>query len=840
MSEVYRARDTRLDREVAIKVVGESLAGDAGFLARLQQEARLAGSLNHPNIVAVHDVGVHEGSPYVVTELLQGETLRERIARERISARQALEWAVQIAHALAAAHARGIVHRDLKPENIFLTRSGQVKLLDFGIAKASPVVMETRGMLDPTMSPAGSATRSGVVLGTPGYMSPEQVRGEPLDARSDIFALGAILHELLSGHRAFPGRSLVESGHAILHEEPAALPQTVPVPAAEIVQRCLAKDPEQRFQSARDVAFSLEAVRGTGTTGSSVPLGPAARRGWRGPLWALGAALGVAAIAFGVGRISVPQQRDPLMRTLTFNRGSVWNARFGPDGSTVHFGAAWNGGPPEIYTRTLDTAVMRPLGIGKALLLSISSTGELAVLLEPEFNFSFALRGTLAIVPQLGGAPRPVARNVLAADWSPDGRQLAVIRSELSIAANRLEFPLGHEVFRSEGWVSGPRISPRGDQLAVIDHPRTGELTGRVMVIGQDGKATAWSPLYSPLLGLAWTPDGTRVLIAAGDDAGTALWSLRRGRAPRLLYRSVQPLQVSDVAKDGRILVIGNEWRQDLEILREGSPPVSVALFDWAFAAGLSPDGKEVLFGEYGGGSENSGLIALRSLDQKAAAQFGPGRAFDLSPDAKWILSAPEEDNGGQVRLTPTAPGDPRTLTLPGITTVYTGTFFPDGRQLACLARPRGEEMNRIVVMEVEGGQSRMLAPSTRYGSRLVVSPDQRWIATSDSDGTVMLVPVDGGQPDRLTEISTRFEVIGWLAEGSLLLFDHDAIPAQILRFDPRSRRVASVRTIAPADLNGTQRIHKVLVTPDGKTFAFHYRRRNDTVYLLDFGPGGP
>src|SRR5215468_10827685 len=237
MSEVYRVRDQRLQREVALKVVGERLSGDAAFLARLEQEARLAGSLNHPNIVAVHDVGSHDGAPYVVTELLQGETLRERM-RGRVSTSQAIDWTIQIAEGLAAAHQRGIVHRDLKPENVFLTRSGHVKILDFGIAKAAAAVTEPRGLLEPTLSPQGAMTRSGAVLGTPGYMSPEQVRGEPLDARSDIFSFGAILYELLSGRRAFPGGSVVESGHAILHDDPPPLPDGVPQSVAQIVRRC--------------------------------------------------------------------------------------------------------------------------------------------------------------------------------------------------------------------------------------------------------------------------------------------------------------------------------------------------------------------------------------------------------------------------------------------------------------------------------------------------------------------------------------------------------------------------------------------------------------------------
>jgi len=314
MSEVYRARDSRLQREVAIKVVGEALAGDAGILGRLEREARLAGGLNHPNIVAVHDVGVHEGSPYVVTELLQGESLRERLSHGPVSVGQALDWTGQIAHALSAAHAHGIVHRDLKPENVFLTRLGQVKLLDFGIAKSTPRVTEARGLLDPTVSPGGSATRTGSVLGTPGYMSPEQVRGEALEPRSDIFALGILLHELLSGQRTFRAGSIVESGYSILHDDPPPLPPSVPAGVAQVVQRCLAKDPEQRFQSARDVAFALEALRGTGSSTPAEafpPLGARRRRvlrllGWLAP--ALLLALG-AYVAGRLNRSTSPQPR---------------------------------------------------------------------------------------------------------------------------------------------------------------------------------------------------------------------------------------------------------------------------------------------------------------------------------------------------------------------------------------------------------------------------------------------------------------------------------------------------------------------------------------------------
>src|SRR5262252_2343390 len=268
MAEVYRARDTRLGREVAIKVVSEALGANEAFVDRFEREARLIGSVTHPNVVALHDVGVHEGKPYFVTELLQGETLRARLEQGPVPLSTALAWASQMAEGLAAAHERGIVHRDLKPENVLVTRDGHLKLLDFGIAKviaaAQDLHPEDAGphdLLNETMASGSNKTGTGVTIGTPGYMSPEQVRGDPVDARTDLFSLGAVLYELLSGRRAFPGASAVESGYAILHKEPEALPATVPPNVTQVVHRCLEKDPGHRFQSARDLAFHLEVLR---------------------------------------------------------------------------------------------------------------------------------------------------------------------------------------------------------------------------------------------------------------------------------------------------------------------------------------------------------------------------------------------------------------------------------------------------------------------------------------------------------------------------------------------------------------------------------------------------
>src|SRR5438552_3784116 len=263
MGEVYRARDTRLGREVAVKVLPESFSKDPDRLRRFEQEARAASQLNHPNIVTVHDVGTYEAGPSAVQELLEGETLRERLRTGALPASKAVECGIQVARGLAAAHEKGIVHRDLKPENLFLTSDDRVKILDFGLAKLA--VAEGPAAEQNGLPAATEATAAGIVMGTLGYMSPEQARGQTVDQRADIFALGAILYEMLSGTSAFKRGSSADTMSAILKEDPPELPNDSKVPPAldRIVRRCLEKQPNQRFQDTSDVAFALEALRGT-------------------------------------------------------------------------------------------------------------------------------------------------------------------------------------------------------------------------------------------------------------------------------------------------------------------------------------------------------------------------------------------------------------------------------------------------------------------------------------------------------------------------------------------------------------------------------------------------
>jgi len=296
MGEVYRARDTRLGRDVAVKVVHPRLAADPDRLSRFEKEARAAAQLDHPNILVVHDVGTHEGSPFIVSELLQGESLREKLGTP-LPPKRAVDYAIQIAHGLAAAHEKGIVHRDIKPENVFVTKDGHVKILDFGVAKLLPS-FEPSGV--DTETPTESVTQPGTALGTVSYMSPEQIRGQPIDARSDLFSLGVVIYEMLSGKRPFQRETAAETMTAILREEPPDLSETnrsVPAALENVVRHCLEKEPESRFQSARDVVFAIEALPEVSTARPTAPMSPAGVWLHRHRMPLAGAALLLAAVA---------------------------------------------------------------------------------------------------------------------------------------------------------------------------------------------------------------------------------------------------------------------------------------------------------------------------------------------------------------------------------------------------------------------------------------------------------------------------------------------------------------------------------------------------------------
>jgi serine/threonine protein kinase len=833
MAEVYRARDTRLGREVALKVVNEALAGDPDLVRRFEQEARLAGSLNHPNLVAVYDVGVQDGAAYFITELLKGESLRERLSHGRIPIQTALDWGAQLAQGLAAAHAQGIIHRDVKPENVFVTSDGHVKLLDFGIAKLTEQsrVGGRHGILDDTVTPIGGATQTGAILGTPAYMSPEQVRGESVDARTDIFSLGAVLHEMLSGQRPFPGSPL-ESSHAILNEEPPPLPDEVPAVVARVVQRCLAKEPARRLQSASDLGFALEILRSpTGTTQPAVAPSRARRRiGWT--VAAL-AAVALMAAAFAAGRHGSARPVSlPEVEPITFRWGGISGARFLPDGRVVYSGS-FEGRPGDLFVRPSGSPSSQSLGVQDARLVSASTAGELAVILHPDWTYGG--RGTLAQVPSVGGVPRELAEDVLWAEWSPGG-ELAVLRTEG--ANSTLEFPPGHVIFKTTGGIGGFRFSPRGERIAFVHHPIAGDSDGEVLVTDLLGQVHPWSQGVRDLCGLAWSADGSEIWFAHGGKAGwrtNLLSSVGPGGATRDIYRSISPFCLFDVARDGQVLVWNGLARLDLVYAGDGSGPQTLLSWsDWNEpVAALSAEGK-VLFSTAVENSKGSASVVLRSTTGAPAQILGDGYAMDLSADGRWALVVSSD----WTRLTavPTGAGKVRSIPTGGLVQIRAARWMPDGKDVLVVGHSAGESHLRLHRVTGDASLGGPIGEATLRLGPLHLSRDGRWAAALDEDSRPVIISVRDGSTRPVPRADAGVLVPrGWAPDGSLWVSaaEPPLAQARLLRLDPESGKVLQERTLRPADPGGSSALREVVLSPDGRQVAFSYVRWIASLAIL-------
>ncbi|HEY6930165.1 MAG TPA: serine/threonine-protein kinase, partial [Thermoanaerobaculia bacterium] len=507
MGEVYKARDTRLGRSVAIKVLPQELSTDTGRLRRFEKEAQSASSLNHPNIVTVYDIGSSGSTSYIAMELVDGKTLREILADGPLPLRRLVQPAAQIADGLARAHEAGIVHRDLKPENLMITRDGFVKILDFGLAKLVQPESDGARSVAPTLT---KGTEPGVVMGTVGYMSPEQASAKAVDFRSDQFSLGAILYEMATGKRAFQKKTSVETLSAILNEEPeplAVAAPSAPVPLRWIVERCLAKEPEERYASTRDLARDLARLREGLSEASGAGILAMAPSSRRLP-WLVPAALALAAGA-AIGILATRKGPAPVAdyHAVTFRRGTVSRARFAPDGHTIVYGAAWEGRPVELYSTRSDSTEARTL-IPNADVASISASGKMAVAI-----FHDLAPPTLAEMSLAGGAPRGIVADAWRADWTLDGQKLAVIRN------NKLEFPVGTVLgAASPGtMLTNIRFSPDGRQIAAIENLRSESESSSVVVFdaASGKKRTVSSGWGFASLGLAWHPRTGEIWFSA-------------------------------------------------------------------------------------------------------------------------------------------------------------------------------------------------------------------------------------------------------------------------------------------------------------------------------------
>ena len=828
MGEVYRAKDSRLGREVAIKVLPAAFSQDADRLKRFESEARAAGVLNHPGITAVHDFGMHDGAPYIVTELLEGETLRSRLGAGAISPRKSIDYAVQIAKGLAAAHEKGIVHRDLKPENVFLTKDGRVKILDFGLAKLKPEAAES-GQTD--MKTVSGGTEPGVVLGTMGYMSPEQVRGKPADKRSDLFSFGTILYEMLSGQRAFRGDTAADTITAILSKEPADLSQTnkdIHPGLDRIVRHCLEKNPEERFESARDVAFDLENLSGVSSptlTGARAFPAPRSRRPWA--LLALAAVLGTLVGVFA-GRRTV-SSIQPKFQRLTFQRGTVSSARFGPDGQTVYYSAAWDGRPPQIFSLRPGTPESAALSLPAASLLAISPSGEIAMLVEPKVrNFTYA--GTLARAPMSGGPPKEILQDVTGADWVPGGADLVVVHRVGG--KDRLEFPIGKVLYETGGWIQNPRFSPDGAHIAFIDHDAGGGDSGTVAIVDRAGKKTNLAAGWATVQGLAWAPGGREILFtAARQGIQREIFAVTPAGKLRLVRTMQGTPALFDIAGSSA-LVTEDDYRSGVLAFLPGQQESrDLGWFDWQSDRALSVDGTQLLFDESGEGGGANGTVYLRGTDGTPALRLGEGVGVALSPDGVWALIRTLGDSS-HFTFVPVRVGQPRQVPPDGFGAVPYGAFLPDGKQFVFEATAAGQG-SRLYLQSVDGGAPKAISAEGLNQSRVFVSPDGRFVAAIGPDLRVHLYPTAGGAPNDLAASEPGDYPAGWTADGKSLYVSKAGPSCQVDVIDVASGRRTHVRELAGSDAAGVAAFGPARVTPDGRTMTAGFNRVLSTLYRV-------
>ncbi len=832
MGEVYRARDTRLKREVAVKVLPTAFAADAERLKRFEQEAQAASALNHPNILSIYDLGTHEEAPYIVSELLEGETLRSRLAGGAFTPRKAIGHALQISQGLAAAHEKGIVHRDLKPENIFVTNDGRVKILDFGLARVTrPEGGSSTATNLPTITPG---TEPGMVLGTLGYMSPEQVRGKVADARSDIFSFGAILYEMLSGKRAFHADTAADTISAILTKEPPDVSETnkrIPESLDRIVRHCLEKNPEARFHSASDVAFDLEAISGTPTqtAGAKVTEG---RSAFRAPLWALVISAAAALLAGVLVGHAVSKPELPATKRLTFRKGRVRTARFAPDGQTILYTASWQGGPNELYSTRSDSTESRSLGLPGSMLAAVSSSGELAVLRNamPSAGGGLTFEGTLARLPLAGGAPRDLLEGVQFADWAPDGDRLAVVR--YVAGKNRLESPVGTVLYETPGWIESPRFSPSGDRIAFIDYPVVGDVTGgTIAFVDMRGRKTTLSRHFSGGSGPAWAPGGDEIWFTAEGS----LHAITISGHERVLFQSVGEFSLHDVSHSGRSLVTRFFGRRETHGKAPGETTErDLSWLDVTLPIQISHDGKTVLLNEFGEGGGPEHGIYLRSTDGSLPVHIGDGSAFDLSPDGRSVMAIAHFGTPKQrLLLLPSGAGQSRELPTEALG-YENGGFTPDGKQLVISgSRPGGAP--RTYVQDLAGGPPRPITPegfTQRVRDNFAVSSDGR-ILVRDRDSKPYIAFLRGGDPRPIPGVSPVEYMAGWAADGRLYVVQGSPLPARVSLIDPATGRREDWKQIQPADPAGVEDIDWFLATPEGTAYVYCFARGLTDLYLL-------
>jgi len=738
MGEVYRARDTRLGRDVAIKVLPEALANDADRLRRFEQEARTIAALNHPNILGIHDIGEHDGAPFLVSEFLEGQTLREKLVGP-LPVRRAIEYALGIAQGLAAAHEKGIVHRDLKPENVIVTRDGRIKVLDFGLAK----LVRPEENHETTVTLTSPPTLPGMVMGTVGYMSPEQVRGEPIDPRSDIFSFGAVLYEMLTGKRAFKRETSAETMTAILREEPQALNDTGgqgPLALQRILARCLEKNVERRFQSASDLAFALESLSETssGRSTAKTVTQPKSRRAWLP--WVIAAALLIGTVVWEMVRPAAapanPLEKAHFSRVTDFE--SV-EAAISPDGRFVAF-VSDHDGPFDVWLTQVGTGRLVNLTQGKAgplpgPLRNVGFSGDGSEIWIGGGDVGLRLR----LMPLTGGKPR----NFLGEDaanvaWSPDGERIV------------------YHTFRN------------GDPMFVAD--RTGA-NARKIFGDQPGIHNHFP---------TWSPDGRWIYFVHGTPATREmdLWRIDPdGRSPERLTQRNADIAYPTPSGENTVFYVARDgdgsgpWLWAFDLKRRDSRRVSIGLEQYT-SVQASADGRKLVATI---SNPVAGLWTVPILDRLADEH--DVKPFTVPTER---ALAPRVAGPSLFYLSSLGAGDGLWRLRDGqATEVWKGAdgalfetpaVSPDGGRVAIVLRRSGKR--QLHVLSSDGAELQPIAEGIVAQGTSCWSPDGRWIVTGGSDATgpgLFKIPLEGGSPVRLVSGPALNPV--WSPDGSLIVY---------------------------------------------------------------------
>ncbi|MGO9203637.1 MAG: protein kinase domain-containing protein [Limisphaerales bacterium] len=831
MGEVFRARDSRLNRDVALKTLPKEFASDTDRLRRFEQEAKTLAALNHPNILTVFDVGQHEGQPYLVGELLEGQTLREALnstANAALPVRKATEYALQIAQGLAAAHGKGIIHRDLKPANIFVTKDGRVKILDFGLAKLNTVDAEAPTVVQSTVR---ESTEPGKVMGTPNYMAPEQVRGEHVGHRADLFAFGCVLYEMLSGRRPFKRDTSIATMAAILSEEPpdmTAMRPDLPPALERIVRRCLEKDPDNRFQSAKDLAFAIESVTGSTLAGARVNL-PANRLFGAKPWLPIGTAA-AALLLFGAVLalfLRRPVESAPAFyNQATDQRGTIFHARFAPDGQSIFYSAKWGNDPLAIFNAPEHGRANTTLVLPNADLLAVSRSGELAVLMNHHRSTALVNHGTLARM-KVGETPRPILEDVLEADWFPDGERLLVVREVNNLC--RLEVhPGGKPLCQTPGYISYPRVSPRGDRVAFMVHQVPTDNRGWVVIADLSGRTNAVSGEWMAEEGLAWEPSGREVWFGLSTN-WYGRWQLRAlsvSAKERPLTGLPAACIPNDVAADGRVLL--NRWILTMNyVLGHGNQSTNLYMTAAGGLMDLSRDGSRYLFDYEGSGAGATYEAYLGLSDGSPALHLGSGHPLAISPDGQWVLAL--SYNPSKLVLLPTGVGQPADVDLKGIEPMGAG-WLPDGSHILVEGHEAGQDAPRMYVQSLSGGSPCAVTPAgvvrgTGTVGRIQVSPKGDKFTAVDGRQTPLVCFSEGSEPKPVPGLTSKDQIVGWCDDNhSVFVIPANGVwPVEVRRVDTHTgqREAQPALTITQPDMAGLVDTPGLQVTPDGLAYIF-------------------